>query len=133
MTRIEELVQRLSTLQDEFGRFTFDQALKTVRRRKLLTPQGERPRRKRFSWSKYESLYQKQRGICPLCKRVMVLLRREVEIDHLDPNRQQGFNDDDNLQLTHRRCNRKKSSRSVYEQAKKTNRSIMELVGGCTP
>ena len=58
----------------------------------------------------------------------MVLLRAEVEIDHKDPNRQEGFNDDDNLQLTHRTCNRRKSSRSLYQQAKKTNRSITELL-----
>jgi 5-methylcytosine-specific restriction endonuclease McrA len=66
--------------------------------------------------------------VCPLCKEVMVLLRGVIEIDHKDPNRQEGFNDDDNLQLTHRRCNRRKSSGSLYQQAKKMNRTIMELL-----
>ena len=66
--------------------------------------------------------------MCPLCNDAMLLLRGQVEIDHKDPNRQEGFNDDDNLQLTHQSCNRRKSSRSIYEQAKKGGKSIIQCL-----
>lgn len=128
MTRIEVLIERLDGLKVEFGDFAFRHALRIVRQRRLEN--RHREHRKRFRWSIYQSLYQKQRGICPLCKEVMILLRGEVEIDHKDPNRQLGFNDDDNLQLTHRKCNRRKSSRSLYQQAKKRNRTIAEILAG---
>jgi hypothetical protein len=58
----------------------------------------------------------------------MLLLRAEVEIDHKDPNQAEGFNDDVNLQLAHRACNRKKSSRSLYQQAKKGNMIVVDLI-----
>jgi len=126
MTRLEVLIEHLDKLKAEFGDFAFRRALRIVGRRRLEN--RDREHRKRFGWPKYQSLYQRQRGVCPLCKEVMVLFRGEVEIDHKNPNRQEGFNDDDNLQLTHRRCNRKKSSGSLYQQAKKMNRTIMELL-----
>ena len=128
MTRTEVLIERLDGLKAEFGDFAFRHALRILRQRRLEN--RHREHRKRFGWPKYQSLYQSQRGVCPLCKDTMVLLRGEVEIDHKDPNRQGGFNYDDNLQLAHRKCNRTKSSSSLYQQAKKTNRSIVELLGG---
>jgi hypothetical protein len=39
-----------------------------------------------------------------------------------------GVSNDDNLQLTHRRCNRWKSSLSVYEQAKKTGKNMIQCL-----
>ncbi|MGA3245856.1 MAG: HNH endonuclease signature motif containing protein [Bacteroidota bacterium] len=128
MTRIQIVIDQLDRLKAEYGDFAFRQAVRSIRQRRL--DNGHRERRKRFPWSKYQSLYRMQRGVCPLCRDDMVLIRGRVEIDHKDPNREEGFNDDDNLQLTHRKCNRKKSSRSLYQQAKKSNRNIAELLGG---
>jgi 5-methylcytosine-specific restriction endonuclease McrA len=126
MSKDTVLIEQLRQLQRQYGMFQFTLALQDLKRRRLEVEQ--RQKRKRFPWSKYQALYSSQKGICRLCRRLMPLLRGEVEIDHKDPNRQEGFNDDDNLQLTHRRCNRKKSSGSLYQQAKKMNRTIIELL-----
>ncbi|MGA3245831.1 MAG: HNH endonuclease signature motif containing protein [Bacteroidota bacterium] len=128
MTKDIVLIERLLELQRQYGLYRFKCALKDLNRRRLEI--DGREKRKRFPWSKYQALYRSQKGICRVCRELMPLLRGEVEIDHRDPNRQEGFNDDDNLQLTHRKCNRKKSSRSVYQQAKKSSRNIVELLGG---
>ena len=125
-TKDGALIEELRRLQQEYGLSRFKSALQALNRRRLEVDQREK--RKRFAWSKYQVLYRKQRGICPLCNDAMLLLRGEVEIDHKDPNRQEGFNDDVNLQLAHRRCNRTKSSRSLYQQARKGNRNIVELL-----
>ena len=125
-TRVQVLINRLDELKGEFGDFAFRQAVRNIRSRRL--DNHDRERRKRFPWSKYQSLYRRQRGICPLCKDAMVLLRGEVEIDHKDPNRQVGFNDDDNLVLTHRPCNRRKSSRSLCQEAKKRKKLVVDLL-----
>jgi 5-methylcytosine-specific restriction endonuclease McrA len=126
MTKDTLLIEQLRELQRQYGLFRFKCALRDLKRRRLEI--SGREKRKRFPWSKYQALYRSQKGICRVCQRIMPLLRGEVEIDHKDPNRQEGFNDDDNLQLTHRKCNRRKSSRSLYQQAKKTNRDIIELL-----
>lgn len=124
--RIQLLIIRLDELRAEFGDFAFGHALKTIRRRRLLN--RHRDQRKRFPWSKYQFLYQSQQGICPLCDELMPLLKGEVEIDHKDPNRALDFNNDDNLQLTHRHCNRGKASRSIYEQAKSNQKSVIQCL-----
>jgi 5-methylcytosine-specific restriction endonuclease McrA len=126
MNPFEVLIDELDRLTAEYGESTFRYALELRNRRRLEN--RRRTPRKRFAWSKYQKLYRKQRGICPLCRKEMVLLNGEVEIDHKDPNRASGFNDDDNLQLTHRRCNRSKSSRSVYKQSKQLGRNMAEFL-----
>jgi hypothetical protein len=57
----------------------------------------------------------------------MPFLRGKIEIDHRDPNRKD-FNSDRNLQLTHKECNRKKSSKSLYELSKETGKTIREIL-----
>ena len=126
MKQDTELIEHLLELQRTYGMYKFRLAFKALNRRRLEL--AGRERRKRFSWPKYQALYKSQKGICGICRRLMPLLRGEVEIDHKDPNRQELFNDDDNLQLAHRTCNRKKSSRSLYVQAKRTGRSITEFL-----
>ena len=120
------LIEALRRLQAEYGLSRFKSAIQRLNRQRLDV--SEREKRKRFAWSKYQVFYRKQRGICPLCDKAMLLLRGEVEIDHKDPNRQEGFNDDANLQLAHRKCNRTKSSRSLFQEAKKRNRNIVEML-----
>lgn len=125
-THVQVLIGRLEELKREFGDFAFKAAVKSLRARRL--DRRGRENRKQFAWSKYQALYRKQRGMCPLCETAMLLLRGEVEIDHKDPNRAEGFNDDANLQLAHRKCNRRKSSQSLYQQAKKGHRTVVELL-----
>jgi 5-methylcytosine-specific restriction endonuclease McrA len=125
-TRVQMLINRLDELKVEFGESAFRRALQMISRRRLEN--RNREHRRRFSWSKYQFLYQLQKGKCPLCGELMPLLKGEVEIDHKDPNREKDFNNDDNLQLTHRRCNRWKSSLSIYEQAKKARKNMIQCV-----
>ena len=124
--RKDELIRCLEQLLASYGRCEFRRAVKELEQRRLEV--SRRERRKRFAWSKHQMLYSMQKGVCPLCLELMPLLKGEVEIDHKDPNRTPGFNSDENLQLTHRRCNREKSSRSVYEQAKKGGQIVIDLV-----
>lgn len=116
MTKDTVLIERLLELQRQFGLYRFKCALKDLNRRRLEI--DGREKRKRFPWSKYQALYRSQKGICGVCRELMPLLSREVEIDHKDPNREEGFNDDDNLQLKYRRCSRRKSCQWLYQQAK---------------
>jgi len=126
MTRVHILIERLDELKAEFGDVAFRHALKTLRQRRL--DNRHRECRRRFPWSKYQCLYQSQKATCPLCGELMPLLKGQVEIDHKDPNREKNFNHDDNLQLTHRRCNRWKSSLSIYEQSKKSGKSVIQCL-----
>ena len=86
-----------------------------------------RGRGKRFAWTKYQMLYNKQKGVYAWCSELMPILKGHG-IDHEDLNRTPGFNSDENLQLTNRRCNRVKSSRSIHGQAKKGAQSVVDLV-----
>jgi len=126
MTKIETLVHRLSQLQIEYGLYHFQQALREIKRRRLEV--SSREKRKRFPWSKYQTLYHRQHGVCPLCKELMPLVSGEIEIDHRDPNKVDGFNDDGNLQLTHKRCNRSKSSKTIYDLAKAKHKTVIECL-----
>jgi len=126
MTKFETLVHRLSQLQIEYGLYHFQQALRQLNKRRLEITRTEK--RKRFQWSKYQTLYRRQHGVCPLCKELMPLVKGEIEIDHKDPNKKDGFNDDGNLQLTHKRCNRSKSSKTIYDLAKAKNRTVIECL-----
>jgi 5-methylcytosine-specific restriction endonuclease McrA len=127
MTKTEELVTALDRLQEEFGRFTFIQALKIINRRKLLISADQRERRKKFSWQMVTRFYHRQGGICPLCLQPMVLIRGHIEMDHKDPYAVD-FNNERNLQLTHRQCNRSKSSLSLSSLAKRVGRPVTELI-----
>ena len=125
MSKQQELLSKLQKLQDEYGRFLLHQAFKEFDRRKLQA--FDREKRQRFSWVFYRKLYNRQRGICPLCDGTMPLLKGEVEIDHRDPNRND-FNSEGNLQLTHKKCNRAKSAKSILRLSKESGRTIHELL-----
>ncbi len=125
MSRLQELVNELYKLKSEYGGFHFNLALKEIRRRRLEV--SKRGKRERFPWSKYRKLYNRQKGVCPLCNETMPFIRGEIEIDHRDPNRED-FNSEDNLQLTHKRCNRAKSAKSVSTLSKESGKTIQELL-----
>src|SRR5712692_7786397 len=110
MNRHKKLLAALEQLRASHGASAFRDAVRILNRERLHGK--EREPRKKFSWSMYRKLYHLQNGICPLCSGVMPFLKGKVEIDHRDPNRHD-FNSVQNLQLTHRDCNRRKSSKSI--------------------
>lgn len=118
---------RLVAIRDEVGYSNFWREVKSLSRERLDNP--DRDKRKSISWTVIKRHYQKQKGICTWCNKPMVLMRSELEGDHIDPNRQD-FNSDDNIQVLHKLpCNREKNSMSVADQAKykgKTYREILE-------
>ena len=117
-------IATLEALKAEWGYSRFDAAVRAINRKRL---QGERAPRKKFPWSKYRKLYDRQRGICPECKLLMPLVRGHVEIDHFDPN-EQDFNNESNLRLTHTLCNRSKGAKSVLEQSKASGRTFTDMM-----
>lgn len=127
MKQNDELTTALDALRVVHGDVAFGRAIQLIHRRKLHL--HSRAPRQKFPWSKYKKLYQIQRGMCPYCSCAMFLQKGEVEIDHRDPNRTD-FNAENNLQLLHKRCNRKKSSRAIDAEAKSHNRTYIHLLTG---
>jgi 5-methylcytosine-specific restriction endonuclease McrA len=60
-------------------------------------------------------LFIKSKGICYLCGQLMNSKRDVLEPDHYIPVCHKGSNNEDNLRLTHRRCNRRKSGKHPRE------------------
>jgi hypothetical protein len=62
--RREELLRSLEQLMAAHGQYEFRRAVKDLEHRRLEV--SHRERRKRFAWSKYQMLYGRQKGVCPL-------------------------------------------------------------------
>ena len=62
-----------------------------------------------FSDSMKRQAYEKQKGICPICKNHFEIT--EMEGDHITPWHEGGKTDIDNLQMLCRDCNRRKSGK----------------------
>jgi 5-methylcytosine-specific restriction endonuclease McrA len=122
-----ECLQELVSLRTKYGTSTFDFVLKKLARQRLES-RGIRPERTRFKWSDVRRLYAKQRGICPVCDNPMPLVRGELEIDHIDPSRVDGFNSDSNRQVAHKYCNRSKGADSIAEQSKSSGKPFTEIL-----
>lgn len=128
MDKLKYAIDTLTQLREEVGTSYYDQAIKILNRQRLDSSGMGREKRKPISWAVIKRHYNQQRGICRWCYKPMVLLRSEVEGDHVDPNAVD-FNNDKNIQVLHRSCNRGKSAMSIEEQAKhlgKTYREILE-------
>ena len=122
-----EAIDKLLEIRRLAGTSNYDAAVKHINRKRLLSD-GREPRKK-FSFATLKKLYHRQRGKCPLCRKDMALIRSELEIDHRDPNAAD-FNNESNLQVTHKKCNREKSSKSIMEQVKESGQTITEMVDG---
>jgi 5-methylcytosine-specific restriction endonuclease McrA len=125
MSRESVLMKRLHDLKSEYGSFHLKRAIKELNRCRAEV--SNREKRKRFPWPCYRKLYNRQRGLCPLCGEVMPFIRGEIEMDHRDPNRKD-FNSENNLQVMHKRCNRVKASKSVLRLSKESGRTIKDML-----
>ena len=122
---LAECESALREIRSRAGYSIFDAVVKKLNRERV---NPERQQRKRFPTSVYQRLYDKQGGDCRECGDRLFVPARKNEIDHIDPNRED-FNHPSNLQLLHPKCNREKSSKSVYEQSKASGRSFEEIIG----
>lgn len=64
---------------------------------------------RKFTEAQKRSRYEKQNGICPICKKYFSI--DKMEADHIIPWSEGGKTEPDNLQLLCRNCNRKKSNK----------------------
>jgi hypothetical protein len=117
--------QLLDTFRMAIGLSDFRRLLEAMKNSKLQVL--DRPERKKFPWSVYKRLYERQGGLCPWCGGAMILLRGKVELDHRDPNAED-FNGRNNLQLLHNSCNASKNAMSIEQQSKHSGKSFMELI-----
>lgn len=130
--KFDQLNKALDDLKKKYGDSIFWDGVKKLKRKKLEV--DNREKRKHFPLPKYQDLWAKQCGICPICEQGMDAPFKNtagLNIDHKNPNREKGFNDDDNLQLTHGQCNMSKSSKSLLQQSKETGKTMMELLEMC--
>jgi len=125
---LKDTISKLKAIRSEVGYSEYDQAVKIIARERLQNDSRDK-RKTNFKWSDYVRHYKRQKGICPWCKQPMALIKGQLAMDHIDPNRQD-FNDDSNLQVNHPRCNRSKGSMSVADQAKRNGTTYREILSG---
>lgn len=121
---ITETESALREIRRLAGYANFDAVVRKLNRERV---NPEREKRKRFPKSLYQVLYDRQKGMCPLCNEHLRVPATQNEVDHIDPNRED-LNHKTNLQLAHPGCNRSKSAESIYEQAKKSGRGFADIV-----
>ena len=62
-----------------------------------------------FSQSMKQKVYEKQSGVCPICKDEFEI--KAMEADHKTPWSEGGKTDEENCQMLCKPCNREKSAR----------------------
>ena len=91
----------------------------------------DRGKKMLFKWHVIRMAYQRQKGICSICRDDMALDRSKIEGDHFDPNltEEQGLNRLDNCRAVHVKCNREKGSKTPSEVAKWKGKTLVEVLG----
>lgn len=116
----------LDQVRETYGYSTYYDAFKIQQARRLEVQRTEE--RKRYKWpTDYKRLYREQRGICPYCDKEMAFIKGALDIDHFDPN-SKTWNAEANLRVLHLSCNRSKGADSVYTQARKSGKTVKELL-----
>lgn len=127
---LKEDIALLDEVEKKIGVSRYNFAVKAKSRRRLEVDINQREKRIVFKWSLYKKLYNKQRGICPICGNQMALDRKVVEMDHKNPN-EKDFNAEFNLQVVHGLpCNREKGGKSLAEQSKFYGKTTVQLLTG---
>ena len=122
---ITETIKRLKLIRLDVGYSEFDAAIKSMNRERLHG--NEREKRKKYSWGKYKSLYQRQKAVCWWCGNTMPLIKGQIELDHFDPNRED-FEAEENLSVLHKDCNRQKGPKDLINQAEILGITTMQLI-----
>lgn len=120
----------------QFGRSRVEWEIKTWKRKRLDIGDGQRPEREKLSPAQREKMFVHQHGRCGICRLPMDFealkssdSETRLEVDHINVNLTgAAYTHRRNLQLAHGPCNRKKSADSVAVHAKKTGRTIREII-----
>ena len=75
----------------------------------ILTGEEKHLNIRAFSPSMKQKVYEKQSGICVICKDAFAI--EEMEADHITPWSEDGKTHEDNCQMLCKKCNREKSAR----------------------
>jgi hypothetical protein len=110
------------------GELKFYRVIAKLRKEKVNPDRGTK---RLFPWSVVKMAYRRQKGICSVCKDEMALERNLIEGDHWDSSleEEQGLNKLDNCRAVHKRCNRQKGSKTIYELAQSQGRTVIEQLG----
>ena len=114
----------LRALREEHGTSEFDRAVKKMMKERLSN--YSREKRKQFPERVRLKIYGKQGARCQICGDHIPDIKL-MEIDHVDPNRQD-FNTISNLQGLCRGCNREKGAKSVMAQTKFYGKTAKEIL-----
>ncbi len=123
----QALKRTLRDLQAQEGYSKFFRVVKELIRERV---NPEREKREKYSKSQRQKMFDRQKGICPICREPLNIpaYSSTNEVDHIDPHRED-FGHRSNLQLVHADpCNSSKSSKSVPEQAKESGRTYTEIL-----
>lgn len=131
MTTIKDCVAILESFRADWGFDKFNAAVRVINRRRLQVYADARQARARYKPQEYRRLYHRQHGICPICGLGMImpnLWPGELHMDHIDPNRMEGFNNRTNRQLTHRKCNASKGGKYLQQQSKENGKPFTQIL-----
>jgi len=123
VTNFDKAREEFRTWRAAWGTSICDAIIREHNRKRL--DNSGREKRKHLSPARKKDLYAKQSGRCNACQEPYPI--EQLEEDHIDPNRQD-FNARKNWQLLCKACNREKSAMSVFEQAKHTGKTILEVL-----
>ena len=127
MTTKFQVIDALDALAIEHGESVLKRAIEKRSRRKLETV--GRPKRKRWSWSHTMKHVRQQRGLCGICKQVLMFGGNNTHLDHRNPNLvEPDFDRCSNHQALCSRCNLSKGAKSIPAQSKRFGRKYTELV-----
>jgi hypothetical protein len=122
----QETVEKLlSEIRTTVGDIQFWRAIAQMKKEKV-NPMREK--KVLFPWRTIVQAYNRQNGVCPLCRQDMVLKRGQIEGDHINPNLEDALNAPTNCQAVHAKCNRSKGGMSVADQAKHYGRTMKEII-----
>ena len=123
MTNFDKAREEFRTWRAAWGTSICDAVIREHNKKRLENPGREK--RKHLSPARKKDLYAKQSGRCGECHEPYPIER--LEADHIDPNRQD-FNARNNWQLLCKPCHNEKNTMSVFEQSKRTGKTIQEIL-----
>jgi 5-methylcytosine-specific restriction endonuclease McrA len=117
-------MDKLLELRAQFGEYAFERALYLLKRRHYLSSRP--PMRRKLKADEKKQLYIAQDGKCARCGKARSI--QAMTDDHFNVEAGEAYNDISNRRLVCRRCNSAKGARSLYEEAKAINKTLVQLL-----
>jgi hypothetical protein len=120
--------QLADTFERAIGRTDFERFLET-RKNAKLQPGNLREKRKHYSPSYKQKLYDHQGGACPWCPEPLFIPAKRNEVDHINVNLPpEEYETRKNHCLAHPKCNRSKNATSLADLSKRTGITMVEIL-----